>query len=412
VGHVIVQGLMFGDEGKGTIVDAICARRSIEAVIRFNGGCQAGHNVVTNDGVSHIFSQFGAGTLQGVRTILTGDVLVDPLAIGTEAAHLVDLGVKEPLRYLTVDREALVVTPYHQHANRLRERVRGEGRHGSTGRGIGETVELATHHELTLRIGDLESEVLTRKRLEMISDHYRDEFGGKFAQDVPFEQLVALLTWFPGLVKIGSNFDLDYALARGDCVFEGAQGVLLDELWGFAPYNTWSSTTFQNALDVLMDAGNTRSVERVGVTRIYATRHGPGPFPTEDEGLASWLQDTTNKMDEWQGGFRVGHLDLVLLQYASRVCGGMDSVAVTHLDRATQSPGEELGNMLVCTEYEDRVRPDPWDSEITNAMFKAKPVLTAPVFGWPETIVQALGVPVSVESFGPRAGDKEFHQNL
>jgi adenylosuccinate synthase len=115
VNHVIVVDLGYGDAGKGTVVDWLCSRqegRPVRMVVRFNGGAQAAHNVVTRDGRHHAFAQFGAGTFaSGVRTHLSRFVLIDPLAVAAEAAHLASLGVAGALDLLTVDRDALLATP-------------------------------------------------------------------------------------------------------------------------------------------------------------------------------------------------------------------------------------------------------------------------------------------------------------
>ena len=136
---VIVQGLGFGDEGKGATVDFLCRELGAELVVRYCGGSQAGHNVVLPDGRRHVFSQFGAGTLAGASTYLGEQVVIDPPALVREAAHLRDLAGADPFAKLTVHPRALVTTIYHQLLNQLRESARGERRHGSCGRGIGET---------------------------------------------------------------------------------------------------------------------------------------------------------------------------------------------------------------------------------------------------------------------------------
>ncbi|TDB72357.1 adenylosuccinate synthetase, partial [Actinomadura sp. KC216] len=160
--HVIVVDLGFGDAGKGTVVDHLCStrpaflggrpprppgERGVATVVRFNGGAQAAHNVVLDDGRHHTFAQFGSGTFTpGVRTHLSRFMLVDPLALAAEADHLRALGVADALDRLTADRDALLTTPYHRAANRARETARGAARHGSCGMGIGETVAYAQAH--------------------------------------------------------------------------------------------------------------------------------------------------------------------------------------------------------------------------------------------------------------------------
>src|SRR5215831_1774195 len=145
---IIVVDLGYGDAGKGGIVDWLCHRAArvaaggpVHTVVRFNGGAQAAHNVVTPDGRHHTFAQFGSGTFTpGVRTHLSRFMLVDPLALAAEAGHLASAGIPDPLGGLTVDRAALLTTPYHRAANRAREVARvAAARHGSCGMGIGET---------------------------------------------------------------------------------------------------------------------------------------------------------------------------------------------------------------------------------------------------------------------------------
>src|ERR1700683_2211088 len=118
----IVVDLGFGDAGKGLVTDFLTHSMGATLVVRFNGGAQAGHNVVTADGRHHTFSQLGSGTLvPGVRTPPTSRVVVHPTALLLEDAHLESVGVDDALPRLTVSPEALVVTPFHQAACRVRE---------------------------------------------------------------------------------------------------------------------------------------------------------------------------------------------------------------------------------------------------------------------------------------------------
>ena len=144
---------------RGGLACSPLGSRPVRTVVRFNGGAQAAHNVVTRDGRHHAFAQFGAGTFTpGVRTHLSRFVLLDPLALAAEATHLAIVGVPDALDRLTVDRDALLTTPYHRAANRARELARGNHRHGSCGMGIGETASYAlTHPADAPRAGDCTS---------------------------------------------------------------------------------------------------------------------------------------------------------------------------------------------------------------------------------------------------------------
>ena len=416
MGHVIVVDLGFGDAGKGTVVDWLCARgpEPVHAVVRFNGGAQAAHNVVAADGRHHTFAQLGSGTFTpGVRTHLSRFTLVDPLALAAEAGHLRALGVADALDRLTVDGEALLTTPYHRAANRARETARGAARHGSCGMGIGETVAYSLAHADAPRVRDCLSPARLRRGLTALRDWYNAEFPD--GEDVPpVGACVDAFTAFADRVRIVGPDHLRTLLRTGNVVFEGAQGVLLDEWHGFHPYTTWSTTTFANAETLLEEAGaGAGSATRLGVVRTYATRHGPGPFVTEDPVLTAELPDPHNGTGRWQGAFRVGHLDAVALRYALEVTGPVDALAVTHLDVAGART-----DLKLCVAYEgmDRapVRRLPvhpaGDLEaqgaLTRRLLKARPVYVPLPSDPLETISEALGTPVALWSSGPRASDK------
>ncbi|TDD66073.1 adenylosuccinate synthetase [Actinomadura darangshiensis] len=408
MGHVIVVDLGFGDAGKGTVVDHLCTGTEVTAVVRFNGGAQAAHNVVTPDGRHHTFAQFGSGTFTpGVRTHLSRFMLVDPLALAAEAGHLRALGVPDALDRLTADRDALLTTPYHRAANRARESARGAARHGSCGMGIGETASYALAHGDAPRVGDCLSPLRLRRRLAAVRDWYRDTFPD--GEDAPDADACAdAFTAFAERVRIVGAGHLHGLLRTGNVVFEGAQGVLLDEWHGFHPYTTWSTTTFANAETLLAEAG--ASAARLGVLRAYATRHGPGPFVTEDPALTADLPDPHNGTGRWQGAFRAGHLDAVALRYALDVTGGVDGLAVTHLDVAGARP-----DLRVCLSYDmdgeqvGRLETGPPDlhrqAALTARLLKARPVY-APLGPPAETIEDALQTPVVLHSYGPTSAGK------
>src|SRR4051812_324807 len=165
--HLVVD-LAYGDCGKGTIVDFLARRSPGDCtVVRFNGGPQAGHNVVTPDGRHHTFSQFGSGSfVPGVRTFLSRFMLIEPYALLKEAHHLQDLGVPDPLVRLTIDARCPIITPAHQAANRIRELSRGDAAHGTCGVGVGETVQDTLEHpDVILHAGDLGDQTIVREKL-------------------------------------------------------------------------------------------------------------------------------------------------------------------------------------------------------------------------------------------------------
>ena len=334
--HAIVVGLGFGDECKGATVDWLCATNDIKAVVRFNGGPQAAHNVITPDGRHHTFAQFGSGTFHGVPTYLSRYMLVNPFNLVNEAEHLADLGVVDPLRMVWIDQNALLVTPYHRHANRLREDARGASRHGSTGQGVGETRAYAIERpDESPKMGDIYDEARLAHKLYALLGYYMDEFGNHFADDLPApSRLASTYTSMLDFLQIVSPNRLEHFLNEGDVVFEGAQGVLLDELYGFNPHTTWTKTTQANARELL--AG--RPAEVYGLTRTYHTRHGAGPFPTEYPNNNGY-DEPHNGSGKYQGAWRVGALDLALLRYAVHVNDGIDHLVVSHVDYLEYAAG-------------------------------------------------------------------------
>ncbi len=425
-GHVIVVDLGYGDAGKGTIVDWLCAQgardardaaddrgRPVQAVVRFNGGAQAAHHVLGPGGETHAFAQFGSGTFTpGTRTFLSRFMLVDLFALVAEAEHLTSFGVPDPFGLLTIDPAALLTTPYHRAANRAREEARGEGRHGSCGMGIGETARYALDFpEDAPLVGDIARPRALIAKLTRLRDWLADELPG--ASPPPPGHLAAVYHTIASRVTLAGDGHLARLLAQGPVVFEGAQGVLLDEWRGFHPYTTWSTTTFENAETLLRECG--AAAIRLGVTRTYQTRHGPGPFPTEDRTLG--LPERHNADGRWQGPFRLGHLDALALRYAAEVTGGVDAVALTHLDTARRA----AGRLRICRGYRingravTRIEPGPardlaYQESLSQALLRARPVYDqagAPAADdWPDAVAQILDASVTIRSHGPAVTDK------
>ena len=362
----LVIGLGFGDEGKGTVVDYLTRHHNAKLVVRFNGGAQAGHNVIDLNGLHHCFSQWGSGTFAGARTLLSRHVLVNPIFAESEARHLESVGVRDPYAQLFVERLAPVTTPFHVAANRCRELARQAASgsvHGSCGMGIGETMEDLVEGRETVWVRDFESDspalkrrlfrIQERKRSEILRLADLDRRSPRILQELFVLEdpniVDAVVTSYAKFARKASIVDEDFMErelnAPGHVVFEGAQGVLLDEWWGFHPHTTWSTCTFENATKILgvERAGRAR---RIGVLRTFHTRHGAGPFPTESKSMDAFSADDHNKRDPWQHDFRTGAFDLLLAQYALDVCGGCDGLAFTHLDKL-----EKRGSMSVAVGY-------------------------------------------------------------
>ena len=411
--HTAVVGLGFGDEGKGAVVDALCQDGSVATVVRFNGGAQAAHNVVAGER-HHTFSQFGSGTLSGVPTLLSRHVLVEPIALATEARQLTALGVADPLGLLSIDADALLTTPIHVAANRAREDARGSGRHGSCGKGIGETVwcSLVASRAAApgsvvegqpvpsvagppLTVGDCADPGRLCRGLDALARFYEPLLAGSGHGFPAVADLVGLYRDFAAAVRTVSGDEVGRRAETGRLVFEGAQGVLLDQWRGFHPHTTWSTVTPDNARSLL----GGRPIQVLGVTRTYHTRHGAGPLPTEDSALRQRFPEPHNDTGDYQGRWRSGHLDAVLLRYAVAACGGIDGLAVTHLDRARGGLSAALAYQLDGAE----LRELPGHGDLTGLLGRCVPRL-ATLPDEPDALVawfeELLAAPVVVTGSG------------
>lgn len=350
---IIVVDLGFGDAGKGATVDYLCSPDTgldVSAVVRFNGGAQAAHNVIV-DGRHHTFSQFGAGTLSGVPTVLSQHVLVEPLALAAEARQLERLGVPNPLSLIHIDGRALVTTPFHIMMNRAKEDLRGAARHGSCGKGIGETVAFSLEFpDDALRVADCAQPNIMRRKLSALARWCASSIGRLPCID----SIMDAYTEFAAALRLSDDGDLAMLADRGRLIFEGAQGVLLDEWRGFHPHTTWSTVEPSNARAMIDELG--RDAYVLGTTRTYATRHGAGPMPSERAELGIVLPELHNGAGKYQGAFRVGDLDLVMLRYGVDVCDGVDGLSVTHLDAVERGVGVVARYVGVG----DRIELGPW----------------------------------------------------
>ncbi len=346
----IVVDLGFGDSGKGLLTDFLARHFKAGVVVRYNGGAQAGHNVVLPDGRHHTFSQFGSGTfIPGVQTYLSRHVVIHPGALLVEGNILEKKGVPDAFSRLRMSDRALIITPFHQAANRIKEIMRGADRHGSCGVGVGEAVEDAVYHPAdSVLAGDLANQKSLRRKLRSIRDQKRQRLMDfcRFSKPVIlpknewqiFEDDDVIDSWITSISRITdlglvvSDSLLEQWMRQTETViFEGAQGVLLDADEGFHPYTTWSRSTSKNALDLIAETAPGADTCRFGVLRSYAVRHGPGPLPTETNELAGVVIEH-NEANQWQGSVRYGWFDAVLARYALQVNGGVDSLAVTHMD--------------------------------------------------------------------------------
>ncbi|MFA5359181.1 MAG: adenylosuccinate synthetase [Patescibacteria group bacterium] len=455
----IVTDLTFGDGGKGTIVDALARHTGIKNIVRFNGGSQAAHNVITPQGLHHCFAQFGSGMLlPDTHTIVSRYMLINPSSMLVENSALQNKGVTSAMARTFISENSAIITPWHELINQMREIARGNNRHGSCGKGVWEaTCDLNYSSRITLFAKNLDKIDLIKEKIGFIQQMKLDIAEQLYDQNPAYrEQLFPLLekvrwadqekiaesyqAFFKQAKIVTDDFILE-KICRQGAIFEGAQGVLLDADYGFHPYVTSSNTTMINAEEMLKQAGISpqRQTVRIGVMRGYMTRHGAGPLVTEDQALHNFVPPDHNEWNDWQQDFRLGWFDLIATKYALSVAGKIDALAITNLDRMAKIPlvkvalfyrGKEVRPDLFISNGEDVIvqirKPAlPQQNEnnaLTNALFAAEPVYFSDHLwtgkniadryvdpGYIKFLEERLGVPVKILSFGPTAKDKLFY---
>lgn len=325
-----VIGAGYGDEGKGLMTDYLVRKFQNESTwpinVRCNGGAQAGHTV--DDGVKrHVFSHVPSGAFAGALMHLSSNFIVNPFALLQELNQLKKLNV---VPYISVHPNCQVTSVFDMVINGLTELSRGENRHGSCGMGINETVtrQLAGY---SLTVNDL----FDKRAEEKISIIYNEWWTPKLQQfkkltsneaiellsmlDIE-QEIHSLITHTRSLINDISPSYRPKHSGEEVFIFEGAQGLELDEFLGVFPHVTRSITGLPSALLAAHEQG-VSEITPVYVTRAYKTRHGAGPLPHESIGDDSdndslpnfndkKIIDTTNVIGQWQGKFRYAPLDL------------------------------------------------------------------------------------------------------
>jgi len=321
----IIAGLGYGDEGKGLTTDYLCLQQPNAIVIRYNGGHQAGHTVVTSDGLQHVFSSFGSGTLRQVPSYLSKYCVFSPAYFLEEYRRL-------PIKpHLFLDKMCPVTTHYDVLYNRAIEKQRGVFKYGSCGVGFGATVDRHTVPYLKLYLHELFQPSELKKKLRRIRLFYKEKIKNETdfnfdqfehdAEDLKFKEYIEQISQLISskIIEIVTEKDIFCNQIWNTYIFEGAQGILLDKQFGNKPYVTKSHTTSKNAIEILKRhfANKTIDKEIYYVTRAYLTRHGEGPF----EQFKSILElknnaDETNTYNPYQGNFKTSYLDIDLLNYS------------------------------------------------------------------------------------------------
>ena len=404
-------GIVFGDEGKGKVVDYFTPRYDV--VARFAGGPNAGHTIIF-DGKKFVLRSIPSGIFDEKKINIIGNgCVIAPDLFMTEAKELEAAGYKLTER-LHISRRAHLILPTHRLLDRAYEAAKGKNKVGTTGKGIGPTYSDKAAR-VGLRVGDIEEgfeakyQALKARHEQILRDlHFTD-------YDITEEEK----QWMEGVEYMrkfhlsDTEYEINRALAQGKNVLaEGAQGSLLDIDHGTYPYVSSSSTTSGGVCTGLGIAPNT--IDHVfGIFKAYSTRVGGGPFPVElfDE-TGDYIRKVGNEFGAVTGrNRRCGWLDLVALKYAIMINGVTDLVMMK---------GDVLDNfdtIKVCTAYTKDgqiVTEMPYDTEGWQPVYEELPCWKTDITGvrseaeFPKAfadyisyIEQATGTPIKIVSVGP-----------
>jgi adenylosuccinate synthase len=381
--NVTVIGAQWGDEGKGKIVDWLASRA--DAVVRFQGGHNAGHTLVIDGNVFKL-SLLPSGIVSGTLSIIGNGVVLDPWALRDEITKLEGQGVTITDDNFAIADNCALILPLHRDLDGLRETAAGKGKIGTTGRGIGPAYEDKVGRR-AIRVCDLAHLDRLDPQLDRLCAHHDALRAGFDQQPVDREGLRAEL----GEI---AEFVLQYAQpvwkrlkkvrkAGAKILFEGAQGVLLDVDHGTYPFVTSSNTVSGTAASGSGLGPNSIGFV-LGIVKAYTTRVGSGPFPTElDDADGQRLGERGHEFGTVTGRQRrCGWFDAVLVRQSCSI-SGVTGIALTKLDVL-----DGFETVKICTGY--RLRGKIMDYFPSHAADQAE---VEPIYeemeGWQQTTAGA-----------------------
>jgi adenylosuccinate synthase len=414
--NIVVMGAQWGDEGKGKIVDLLTT--DVAAIVRFQGGNNAGHTLVVN-GKQTILHLIPSGILHpGKKCLIGNGVVLDPFVFCQEMDKLAASDIDVSPARIMISKKAHLIMPYHRAIDGARENFKsGSDKIGTTGRGIGPCYEDKVAR-IGIRAADLADEPLLLRKIEKALVEKNALLTGLYGQEaLSARQVFAeLLPVARRLVSyLGDVSTAIQECAQAGVLFEGAQGTHLDIDHGTYPFVTSSNTVSGNA-----SAGSgcsPRMLDRiVAIVKAYTTRVGAGPFPTElAGGPGAYMQEKGAEFGATTGRKRrCGWLDMVVLRESQRL-NGPTEIALTKLDVLGG-----LDELKICVAYRYKGSEVAYPPQEENGMAHVEPVYES-MSGWKEDISgcrtwaelpratrdyvarieECLGIPVSIVSVGP-----------
>lgn len=417
--NTAIIGLQWGDEGKGKIVDFLSDKFS--AVVRFQGGHNAGHTIKIDDKVFKL-SLLPSGIIRGKFCVIGSGVVIDGRALVREIATVSENGIEVTPDNLAIADNASLILPINRDFDQFFDEGKGEERIGTTGRGIGPAYEDKVARR-SVRLCDLWDDDVLVSRVEAIMAHYNLLRRGIEIDDLdPVELLNELKTVRQLIGKyVRPAYEISKKLQSldGKVMFEGAQGTLLDVSFGTYPFVTSSNTNAGSA--TLGSCLGVKDLHKtLGVIKSYTTRVGSGPFPTE-------LNDEVGKHLSIVGGEvgtvtgrerRCGWFDAALVRH-SILLSSVKSVVLTKLDIL-----DTLPKIKICTSYEIDGKVYDYLPSSSQAQFDAKPIyeevdgwncstagidsldkLPAKALAYVKRIEELCGVKVEIISTGPKRNE-------
>jgi len=381
--NVTVIGVQWGDEGKGKIVDWLASRADV--VARFQGGHNAGHTLVVGE-QTYKLSLLPSGIVRGTLSVIGNGVVLDPWALRAEVERLGEQGVTVTPETLHIADTCPLILPFHRDLDALREDASGQGKIGTTRRGIGPAYEDKVGRR-AIRVCDLAHLGHLGPQIDRLCAHHdalRAGFGEPPIDRARLERDLSQIADFVLRFARPTWITLNAAKARGKRIlFEGAQGVLLDVDHGTYPFVTSSNTVAGTAAGG-SGIGPGAAGFVLGIVKAYTTRVGAGPFPTElDDATGERLGQRGREFGTVTGRKRrCGWFDAVLVRQACAVAG-VTGVALTKLDVL-----DGLDEIRICTGY--RLRDATLDHLPAHAADQAavEPVYEA-MKGWAESTAGA-----------------------
>lgn len=347
---LVVVGSQWGDEGKGKITDLLS--EEVDIIVRYQGGCNAGHTVVKGD-QQFIFHLIPSGILHSGKKCLIGSgVVIDPESLLREIEDLRKKGI-EIDGNLFIDSKAHVVLPYHKTLDEIKEEKRGKNKLGTTKRGIGPAY-IDKIARTGIRIADLIDKKTLSEKLKINLEEKNEIFEKLYTIKTSKQKQKDLIKRYQEYGQLLKKYVIDISLLVNQAIeedkkilFEGAQGTLLDIDHGTFPYVT-SSNPVAGGACIGAGVGPTKIDRVLGITKAYTTRVGSGPFPTEMQGeLGEYLRQKGGEFGATTGRpRRCGWFDAVVASYAVRI-NGMDSMVLTKTDVLS-----DLNKIKICTSYQ------------------------------------------------------------